>query len=554
MRSAVPRVECHDDAHHQINTWYSGEFVAALAAPGRPWTAHTCAKACEHCRSCKSNARCRFWNLQQTAPGGCHLLASRTDRHSGLALHGACHSSDDLTGRPLMEQPAAARELPERPPVKGGLSSLRQSASPLLIDVPPVSQDMSTLLAEAGLTLREALVESTLSKVAGSRADSRQQDEAVIAVVGLSRYCAYPGVAERLLRDCVSGRGSVFALLQHYTAAKLPADVDWLRPGRGRNESALPRTFGECAGALMRAARAPGSRCRFVLARQWFTSRDRFRCSGVPKIATFQRTVVQTIAVGRAYQWLRAAFGARARLIVRTRLEDAVCLPEALPSPRTRWLLIVNGYRRDSLSGAAAVGDHMASMTADVAEIYFNAWRVWLPHLNCSSPCFASGGWVGSDAANTNQAWMCTGELPLSRWLALHGVGAHRVMPEQRLFPNIAGQTDVSTVMASEDVLAGWRERACPACWPRCLPPPPPFEAVELRLTLNLHAPTWLAHCRSGPVWKDARCVLLNVESRLGCRLAPRRSPPGAGELHSQPVPICSALAPQVEQVRDYGS
>lgn len=232
---------------------------------------------------------------------------------------------------------------------------------------PPVSAEMHSVIQAAGLNMREELILNISP-------DRPAHAPTVIVLAGLTRRCESVHVVREALADCVAGRAAMVGVLQHYDTGQFPASGSWM--GGGERYEKLPDSFSECASRFSAAAR--GTACRLVIGRQWFKQTRKHECTRqVPPVGNVDRATIQTLALGRAYEWARA-FAPGARLFVRARLDMAFCAPDLRNSPALPRRMLVADSESDSITGGRFVYDLGAIMSADAADDYFGcALTAW---------------------------------------------------------------------------------------------------------------------------------------------------------------------------------
>ena len=231
---------------------------------------------------------------------------------------------------------------------------------------------MGAVLNSAGVTLREELVLDI--SPAGAGQAGAIDAPAVIVLAGLTRRCESPHVVREALADCVAGRASVVAVLQHYDAGHFPASASWMG---GQRYEKLPDSFEACAQLFEQVARGSGSACRLVLGRQWFTQVRPHACTGAaPVVPNVDRATIQTVALGRAYEWA-VALAPGARAYVRARLDMAFCAPDLRGGVALPRRTLVADSEADLVTGGRFVYDLGAIMSADAAAQYFACARAW---------------------------------------------------------------------------------------------------------------------------------------------------------------------------------
>jgi len=363
-----------------------------------------------------------------------------------------------------------------------GVALCGSPATPHAASPVPVSSDMQRVMAHFHLDLREELVAS----VSSSSEVGYSPAPAVVVVSGLARFCNRRAIIQHLIRDCVEGRSRLVALLQRYEGQSVPLEAGSTKFHAGRDKPGN-FTFDDCAAKLERQAAVDGSRCDYVLGRQWIThttmealitAQDGGRSPMCPPRqrrirppVNLYRAVVQTLAVGRAYEWARHfTAAAPPRLYVRGRTDFALCVPDVRGKQVPPRTAVVAMAHRDALSPNVMADDRVAQLAPDAAAIYFSAWRVWT-HINCSRPCYAGGGEPSAVAIWPANGRLCTGEVPLSMWLSRHGLypqwdlsltgyfeGGGRFTPR--------GATGVKQV---QKLSLAMRNRTCARAWPNHL-------------------------------------------------------------------------------------
>jgi hypothetical protein len=126
---------------------------------------------------------------------------------------------------------------------------------------------------------------------------------------------------------------------------------------------------------------------------------------------------MQTLAVGRAYEWAAARFPP-ALAYVRARLDDlswSLPDPDQRPAYSQRWIAYNNIYSTQP----PVVSDRFAVVPAHLGAVYFDAWRIWSESVNGNHNCFASSTIEPSERRTTHPR----GEIALSTWLRRAPVG-----------------------------------------------------------------------------------------------------------------------------------
>jgi hypothetical protein len=292
------------------------------------------------------------------------------------------------------------------------------------LEPPALTSDMARVLLDGGRTLREEII-ARVPRRSTAFADS------VVLLAGLSRRC-YPAVVRAALDECGRRNATLVALLQHYAPGDFPADIAWTTPAPRAER--IPESFEACAALFEHeAAREGNGGCALVLGRQHFNyTPARHSCHrdvGPGVIHNQPRAMIQTLALGRAYEWGLAA-EPRARLFVRARLDLAIAIPVLPPGLDLNHELLTSHVQEDVVLGGVFVGDVACYAGAAAARVYFGAWRVWRPMV-CEAVCHAGTVSHRTDATKPMLAKACTGEVQLSKWLAANGVrptgvvGAH---------------------------------------------------------------------------------------------------------------------------------
>ena len=405
---------------------------------------------------------------------------------------------------------------------------------------PAISAEMARVLAAAGLGLREEVVAIVArAPSAGALPVDRERAGAVVVMAGLARKCDDPVYMRAAMHDCARGDAAMVAVLQFYGARTGPGRSEWRSLG---NESAV-YTFAHCAEQLVAAAKASGGRCELVLGRQYFDEDLHARprpCAAQSSGANLNvyRTVIQTIALGRAHAWARRFFP-RARMYVRARMDGLFCVPpHGALQPDTRKLLVTMEGKHDEVTGTYQLDDQLAVLSADVADIYYGAWRVWSP-FNCSNTCYAGGGSNAADAVTLELTRACSGEVALNKWLTGQGVQPTGMLPKLsrslRRPRAHARRPRRRPINVTDATVATFRARTCPADWLATLRTPRsgPFTCVQ-RMGMPgeprdvdfcvLYARN-MRRIRCQTAHKNYVCIMQNVHSARA-RPLPASAPP----------------------------
>ncbi|KAJ1619384.1 hypothetical protein T492DRAFT_1130532 [Pavlovales sp. CCMP2436] len=332
----------------------------------------------------------------------------------------------------------------------------------------PVSAEMLSVLEGVGVSLREKLV-----------ADVNRgwpPSESVVLLGGLAWLYEHDAVVRLHVASCARANATLVALFQHYkpvlyTTGSFPAAARNHMDGKA--DDPFRFKWVQRASSFVRAANEhPG--CRLVLGRQWFvvhgpmacaTSSDAASRKDATRVVVSARTIIQTVAIGRAYEWAQR-FEPSARMFVRGWMEHGSCVPPIPLSPFGSKLAVF-APKMDSVTDGSFTSDAGAFMGADAARVYFGAWRVWSPY-NCSNICWAGAGSNLADAASPARASACSGEAPLSKWLV-----QNRIVPRLRSgMPRgvtILTKANFSQRAALKLLDAVHKEPRCRACWQICL-------------------------------------------------------------------------------------
>ncbi|KAJ1631930.1 hypothetical protein T492DRAFT_992595 [Pavlovales sp. CCMP2436] len=328
----------------------------------------------------------------------------------------------------------------------------------------PVSAEMLSVLEGAGVSLREELVADVNRE--------RPPSESIVLLGGLARLCEHDAVVRLHVASCARANATLVALLQHYEPGSFPAAAR--NHLGGKVDDPFRFKWAQCASSFIRAANEhPG--CRLVLGRQWFVVHGPMACATSSDAASRKdatrgvvsaRTIIQTVAIGRAYEWAQR-FEPSARMFVRGRMEHVSCVPPIPLSPFGSELAVF-ASKMDSVTGGSFTSDAGALMGADAARIYFGAWRVWSPY-NCSNTCWAGAGSNLADTASPARASSCTGEAPLSKWLV-----QSRLVPRLRSGSSLGEVEKLAKANYSYQAALGfidslYKAPRCLACWQTCL-------------------------------------------------------------------------------------
>jgi hypothetical protein len=348
----------------------------------------------------------------------------------------------------------------------------------------PISADMRTTLNALNLSMREEVI--------WSNSGSGPCPPVAAVSSGLARMCNYEAIVRFNVQPCLDGHASMTLVLQDY-----PSN----HTGMGLSDRKMRGDmFPQCEDAYR--AIVSGTRCRLLLVRQWIEpTSTHLMCShhmansdrrasrlGGQEVAKYRerhfgRVAIQTLAIGRAYEWARLHHPA-ARAFARGRTDsiwgvwthEGMLSPNrsaalapfnpsspalaprapsrlAQPGDQTRShadadegapvplvVLDSNAYSEyDALTGARFSGDMYAFMAARLAPSYFEAWRVFAK-VDCTAVCYAGNG---SAACHLYQPLIsgCSGEVALNAYLcnSLGGSNATHLSPTRGTAAAAAG-------------------------------------------------------------------------------------------------------------------
>jgi len=141
------------------------------------------------------------------------------------------------------------------------------------------------------------------------------------------------------------------------------------------------------------------------------------------------------------------------------------CAPQLRGLPELPPRFLAAASETDSTTGGRFVYDLGAIVGADAADDYFGAWRVWSP-LNCSSTCHAGGGGIEADAVKPSLTILCSGEIPLSKWLFKRGLRPTVHMKVGKMIKEDTSARAISTFFRQQ------RSYACGPQFPRTFKKP----------------------------------------------------------------------------------
>ena len=226
----------------------------------------------------------------------------------------------------------------------------------------PFSHTMRRTLKNVGLELSERLI---VSQISGSAI----APTFMVVVAGLARGCHDRSYMAEFIAPC--GRGeAAFTLSLQFSHGTVKSNSDRFDPKA-------------CEMSIRHAASLGETRCSLAFVSQAFVV-TRKPCGDGPLIP--DRVAMQTLAVGRAYQWAKLHFPWEASFYVRVRLDDVGwCLPVGLPSA-SNWLLLNNVHMFHNMSTQQRsllwVSDRFGVAPARAAPIYFGAWQIWRPGVH----------------------------------------------------------------------------------------------------------------------------------------------------------------------------
>jgi hypothetical protein len=125
------------------------------------------------------------------------------------------------------------------------------------------------------------------------------------------------------------------------------------------------------------------------------------------------RVLMQTVAVGRAFEWARALLPT-ATGFARGRIDSLWCAPSS-PSAHPPGTLVLDAFScEEGHGGSRWAADTYAFMRAEDAPRYFEAWRVFAT-MSCEMPCMAANASLA--CLTFYPALTCSGETVLSAYL-----------------------------------------------------------------------------------------------------------------------------------------
>ena len=282
---------------------------------------------------------------------------------------------------------------------------------------PEISPSMATVLRNVGLQLTEQLVHV-------QQRSSKARPAFAVLLPGLARGCTSTAYMEAVLRTCSSGAADTVLLLQFANESK---------------QSTSLLDFSACS-SILRHLGSKHRGCSFVFARQQFHALERQTCATPPG-----RVEMQTLSVGRAYEWARHVLGEH-RFYVRARLDDSGwCVPPPAFLPRGEAWVVFDGVGEQlALDGSRVrfFSDRYALVPATLASAYFEAWRIW-SRVDCSHPCRAGYGHVGWGARLDMRAWASEGTKRPYKWSSWEMTGECAVTTwmesNSSIIPHLAG-------------------------------------------------------------------------------------------------------------------
>jgi hypothetical protein len=297
---------------------------------------------------------------------------------------------------------------------------------------------MAAVLARIGYTLSDKVEHVSRVRDGGRGACPRY----ATVVSGLPRMCEYPAWASNQIARCVRGETTMTFGLQLSDAVRFKR-----RPVVGAREPLFEPPSDETARVAacvenLRAA-AEGTLCRLMITSMRIepikpnrTMSDSCDLANSPpkppwqlaqRVAQSERVMVQTLAVGRTWEWARR-FHPAPRAFVRARVDSMWCLPEGAADEEALVVLDWQSFRAPGVGGVsvdgrsrAFAGDNFGLVSARLASAYFEAWRVWTT-VDCTKICLA-GAATAECAISYLALRMCSGEQPLTAHLCAHAGG-----------------------------------------------------------------------------------------------------------------------------------
>mmetsp|Transcript_24441 Transcript_24441/g.78865 ORF Transcript_24441/g.78865 Transcript_24441/m.78865 type:complete len:347 (-) Transcript_24441:79-1119(-) len=269
-----------------------------------------------------------------------------------------------------------------------------------LNNVLPVTPAMASALDNIGLSMQERIMLERSPP-------NLPPPNFTVVLPGLARGCHSEEYMQALLKPCSEGKAAFVMVLQ-FTHGTAKSSGDRFSPS-------------ECAASVIRALDDTQSRtnCRLILAEQGFEI-ERRPCGQQAPLP--DRVSMQTLAVGRAYEWAAARFPP-ALAYVRARLDDvswSIPPSDQPPAYSRHWIAYNNRYATQP----PAVSDRFAVVPAHLGAVYFDAWRIWSDSVNCNHNCFASSSIQLSERRTTHPR----GECALSAWLLTAPAGIERLL------------------------------------------------------------------------------------------------------------------------------
>ena len=292
---------------------------------------------------------------------------------------------------------------------------------------------MRRVLHNVGMSMNEQLIREQYSFYGGT------VPPFALLMPGLARGCHNLELVRSLFEPCNVHLASVIMLLQFGNSTP-----------KGTNDQYY---FNAC---LHNVALSPLKTCSYRFIKQQYTKTH----SPCVKRTFPERVQMQTIAVGRAYEWAQHHWPAH-QYYVRIRIDDlGWCLPEihTLNNALTSNVIAVDYlYRRhtdDKHNYRIYPSDRYSIATyGKAADRLYTAWRVW-EQVCCTHPCFA--GIHNCTAQNVLVKTHSTGECALHEWLPQFGIKYKEMKtPGKRIFRYY----NYTTIVPTMDSITVWKSK-----------------------------------------------------------------------------------------------
>lgn len=211
-----------------------------------------------------------------------------------------------------------------------------------------------------------------------------------------------------VLNRCVRGLTSMVFLLQS------------AMPPVGLKSTESADAFDMCLSHMKNMTQ--DSQCNILVAKQAFINhKKKHNCT-----RKFRRRVyMQTIAIGRAYEWARLYFPPH-KYYIRARLDAPWCIPTNLPRVP---FIAMNHYKEliDDKPTTYVPSDRFAMVPISLASIYFDAWKVW-KKVDCNDFCRAGAGnttanKIGETGGECALSARLNGYYDKFKWVSVGGTG-----------------------------------------------------------------------------------------------------------------------------------